>query len=339
MPSLKRPELTDGPKKELNNGLHDLHLRAGLPSVRELVERVGGGIVAGRSRIHDAFSSPRLPAWGLIQILVEALVKNVPGANLEQEELRFHQLWIAASGQNFQDSPEVRTPIPQQVLAPTRPPRRPAPPVLAMRVEWVAPALLDVDTRRNLRDIISRALDDIGWPIKGEHRRDGSAGSVIMIDPGHEHPSVTAATFLATLDDEQSRTRRMARSYTAALRFMALFNRNAQAPSEALDMLSDLWMSPHVENLWKLQKISGGWQPPAGTSEDERRRQQVRDDPARLVSAVLYGLPLLGYFVGEWAPASDYVPIAHTPLGLTNNLLGDASVRVSDTIDPWSHPF
>ncbi|MFE1923436.1 hypothetical protein ACFW91_12800 [Streptomyces asoensis] len=339
MPSFKRPELGDGPKKELNAALHDLHLRAGLPSVRELVERVGGGDVAGRSRVHDAFSSPRLPAWGLVQILAEALVSKIPGVDPKQEEMRLHRLWIAASGQSPQDSAELRTPIPQQVPAPVRPQRRPAQPILAMRVEWAAPTLLDVDTRRSLREFISRALDDIGWPIKGEHRRDGSAGSIIMIDPAHEHPSVTTATFLATLDDEQTRSKRQRRSYTAALRFMAVLNRNAQVPPEALDMLNDLWTSPHVEDLWKLRRNHGGWQPPADTREDQGNWQQGINESTNLVSAVLYGLPVLGYFVGDWAQVSDYLPSRYTSPELANNFLEDASVRVSNTIDPWDAPF
>ncbi len=97
MPRLKRPQLPAGSHRDLNDALHDLHLRAGLPSLRNLVDGVGDG-VAGKSRIHDAFSSGRLPAWGLLQLLVETMVKTAPGSDLGTEESRLYQLWLAASG-------------------------------------------------------------------------------------------------------------------------------------------------------------------------------------------------------------------------------------------------
>ncbi|QHC32764.1 hypothetical protein [Streptomyces sp. HF10] len=332
---MKRPELTDGPKKVLNAALHDLHGRAGLPSVRELVDRVGGEHVAGRSRIHDAFSSPRLPAWGLVQILVEALASKIPGADAKQEELRLHQLWLAASGQNPQESEWATSPVPKPAPAPMRPEKRPARQVLAMKVEWVAPALLDIDTRRTIRDFTSRALDDIGLPARGKHRKDGSAGSVIMMEPGFESPSMTAAMFLATLDDEQRRAKDRNRLYSAALRFMAFFDHGVHA-SETLELLNDLWSSPESEHLWNLQNSPGGWRPEG----DESLWQGATDHPLALVSAVLYGLPYRGDFAGEWDPASNYVPFAFVPPGLSDFVLADAWVRVSKPSDPWSHlPF
>ncbi|MEU6475305.1 hypothetical protein ABZ858_00165 [Streptomyces sp. NPDC047017] len=333
MASLKRPELTDGPKKELNAALHDLHLRAGLPSVRELVAWMGGGSVAGRSRVHDAFSSPRLPAWGLVQILTEALVSKIPGADAKQEELRFHQLWIAASGQRSQESARVRAPMSHQVPAHVKPQVLPTQSTLAMRVEWAAPAGLDIETRRSIREYVGRSLDDIGWPAKGEHRRDGSAGSVIVVNQGHEHPSLTAATFLATLDAAQDQARRFYGSHAAALRFMAYFNREAQSPHEAVDVLNDLWTSPDVNYLWNLQKFPGGWRP----ENDVNYPQEAADSRTELVSAVLCGLPIQGYFAGDWAPGSDYVPFSSVPPGTSDGRLAEASVRVSNTTDPWGH--
>ncbi|MGW6526689.1 hypothetical protein [Streptomyces venezuelae] len=74
-----------------------MHLRAGMPSLRDLADGIGHG-VAGKSRIHDAFSSDRLPAWGLLQLLVEAMVETIPGSDLRAEESQLHQLWVAASG-------------------------------------------------------------------------------------------------------------------------------------------------------------------------------------------------------------------------------------------------
>ncbi|MGW4881276.1 hypothetical protein ACWEPI_32515 [Streptomyces sp. NPDC004262] len=65
--------------------------------MRDLADAIGDG-VAGKSRIHDAFSRDRLPTWGLLQLLAEVMVKTIPGSNLEAEESRLYQLWLAASG-------------------------------------------------------------------------------------------------------------------------------------------------------------------------------------------------------------------------------------------------
>ncbi|MFE0511497.1 hypothetical protein [Streptomyces sp. NPDC058964] len=314
--------------------------------MRALVHRVDPK-VAGRSRVHDAFSSERVPTWGLVELLVEALAERTPGADQAREVQRMHQLWLAASGHTALEQPappmlpkgdEPPLPPPTPVPAGTRPLLPVAPwdprPILVMRVEWEAPARLDVDTRRNLRDVVSRALDDIGWPIKGEHRRDGSAGSVITLRPEHEHPSVTAATFLATLDDEQRRARRLKLSYAAVLRFMAYLDRGALVPTQAADILNRLWMQSEIEFLWRLQKAPGGWRPQG--DEGPWRRQET--DPRQLVAAVLFGLPAPGYFVGDWAAASDYAPIDYSPLDLSDSVQDDAWVRVSME-DPWDNPF
>ncbi|MEU3410510.1 hypothetical protein ABZ760_04430 [Streptomyces sp. NPDC006658] len=97
MPRLKKPPLPDGPHRDLNDALHSLHLRAGLPSLRDLADGIGDG-VAGKSRIHDAFASDRLPTWGLLQLLAEVMVKTIPGSHLEAEESLLYQLWLKASG-------------------------------------------------------------------------------------------------------------------------------------------------------------------------------------------------------------------------------------------------
>ncbi|MFJ4850907.1 hypothetical protein [Streptomyces sp. NPDC088733] len=262
MPRLKRPELPEGPKKELNDALHDLHFRSGLPSVRDLVAQVGGR-VAGKSRVHDAFSSGRVPAWGLVELLVEVLADTTPGADRAREVKRIHQLWLAASGRTAPERPEA--PMFPETKKPSAvpPPRRPAPepqpdaarrPVLAMRVEWVDPSYLEVDVRRRLRGLVDRALDDIGWPSNGKHRRNGSAGSTIVLDSLDENPSLTVGTFLSTLDKEveylREPTAYPSNFRTTELRFMALFD---PAATDAIDLLEELkviWSSADVGKIW-----------------------------------------------------------------------------------------
>ncbi|MFV5997626.1 hypothetical protein ACNPQM_35850, partial [Streptomyces sp. NPDC056231] len=118
MPKLTAPLLVSGSHKRLNDELHALHRRAGWPSVRELARAFGAG-VASSSRIHDAFTKPRLPGWGLLELLVSELASRVPGGvPAEQEVKRFHTLWDAAAAENFPDASaalENQKQIPDQI--------------------------------------------------------------------------------------------------------------------------------------------------------------------------------------------------------------------------------
>ncbi|RFC71088.1 tetratricopeptide repeat-containing protein [Streptomyces sp. AcE210] len=97
MPKLTAPFIEPGPHRRLNEELHALHRRAGWPPVRELARALGAG-VASSSRIHDAFAKPRLPGWGLLEVLVRELTSRVPGgAATEDEVKRFHELWDVAA--------------------------------------------------------------------------------------------------------------------------------------------------------------------------------------------------------------------------------------------------
>ncbi|WP_189949740.1 effector-associated domain EAD1-containing protein [Streptomyces alanosinicus] len=60
--------------------------------MRDLSRGLGVG-VASSSRIHDAFTKPRLPAWGLLQLLVVELAGRAPDIEPEDEMKRFHRLW------------------------------------------------------------------------------------------------------------------------------------------------------------------------------------------------------------------------------------------------------
>ncbi len=84
MSGLPRPDLPAGPHRELVDALHDLHHRAGWPSLRALAEAGG----CSHTTVSRAFSSARLPPWGLVEVLVEAMHGN-------PAELR--ELWLAAT--------------------------------------------------------------------------------------------------------------------------------------------------------------------------------------------------------------------------------------------------
>ncbi len=64
--------------------LHDLHHRAGWPSLRRLAEQTG----VSHTTVSKALSSPALPSWGTVELLVEAMGGDVPQAR---------ELWLAAS--------------------------------------------------------------------------------------------------------------------------------------------------------------------------------------------------------------------------------------------------
>jgi tetratricopeptide (TPR) repeat protein len=72
-----------GPRRDLVDALHTLHHRAGWPSLRVLASEAG----CSPTTVSAVFSSPRLPSWGLLELLVEAMDGDV-------EE--FRALWQAA---------------------------------------------------------------------------------------------------------------------------------------------------------------------------------------------------------------------------------------------------
>ena len=81
---LRRPEVPPGARRELVDALHDLHHRAGWPSLRTLAQHAG----CSPTTVATTFSSPRLPTWGLLELIVEAMDGDVAD---------FHRMWLAAS--------------------------------------------------------------------------------------------------------------------------------------------------------------------------------------------------------------------------------------------------
>lgn len=82
--ALPRPDLPGGPHDDFVEALHELHRQAGWPSLRRLGAEVG----CSHTTVSHAFSSPRLPAWGTVELLVEAMGGDVP---------TIRGLWVRAS--------------------------------------------------------------------------------------------------------------------------------------------------------------------------------------------------------------------------------------------------
>ena len=84
MGALPCPRLPPGPHRDLVETLHELHHRAGWPSLRTLAAQVG----CSHTTVATSLSSSRIPSWGILELLVEAL-----GGDVE----RARALWLAAT--------------------------------------------------------------------------------------------------------------------------------------------------------------------------------------------------------------------------------------------------
>jgi len=81
---LPQPTLPEGALADLFSALHELHHRTGRPSLRQMASEVG----CSHTTISAAFSEPRLPRWGLLELIVETL---------DGDPEQFRSLWLAAS--------------------------------------------------------------------------------------------------------------------------------------------------------------------------------------------------------------------------------------------------
>ncbi|WP_127480005.1 ATP-binding protein [Nocardioides pantholopis] len=84
MSALPRPDLPPGPHRDLTAALHELHHEAGWPSLRRLAADAG----CSHTTVSKTFSSPALPSWGTLELLVESM---------KGDASEFHDLWLAAS--------------------------------------------------------------------------------------------------------------------------------------------------------------------------------------------------------------------------------------------------
>ena len=83
MGALPKPDVAPGPRRDLSDALHELHHRAGWPSLRVLAREAG----CSHTTVSAVFSSPRLPSWGVLELLVEAM---------DGDPEEFRSQWLAA---------------------------------------------------------------------------------------------------------------------------------------------------------------------------------------------------------------------------------------------------
>jgi tetratricopeptide (TPR) repeat protein len=107
--ALPKPDIHNGQIQVLFDALHDLHHQAGWPSLREMAKEVG----CSHTTVSVAFSEPRVPRWGLLELIVETLGGDTA---------RFHGLWLAASAAT-QDQSAARPQPPDDTPASQPPPR------------------------------------------------------------------------------------------------------------------------------------------------------------------------------------------------------------------------
>jgi hypothetical protein len=106
MPSFKRPDLPPGALKELIDALHALHLEAGHPSARTLEEDLETAAVS-HTTIHKVFTTGRLPRWGVVDVLAEALAKRA-GRDKSVEVERIRGLWTRAAEEKVNPNPSLK---------------------------------------------------------------------------------------------------------------------------------------------------------------------------------------------------------------------------------------
>ncbi|WP_439658620.1 WD40 repeat domain-containing protein [Lentzea sp. HUAS TT2] len=83
---LRRAATPPGPISDLFDRLHELHLRAGEPGLRQIAADLGIGVVS-HATVHNVFRGPRVPKWGYLDLIVEVL---------GGDSAEFHALWLAA---------------------------------------------------------------------------------------------------------------------------------------------------------------------------------------------------------------------------------------------------
>ncbi|ADP82640.1 ATP-binding protein [Pseudofrankia inefficax] len=159
MSPLPQPPLPPGPVADLFGALHELHHRAGWPSLRRIAAEVG----CSHTTVSVAFSEPRLPRWGLLELIVEALDGDVEG---------FRELWLAASAADTDLGPTTSVPAPAASTA-----SGPAPAEPDQRERFAAPRELPAP----IVPVVGRAADLARLDDAFEAAQAGTGPGVVLI--------------------------------------------------------------------------------------------------------------------------------------------------------------
>jgi hypothetical protein len=101
--AINRNATPPGPITELYERLDELHLKAGMPSMREIATRAGRGRISS-STVHNVFTfrNSRVPRWPFLEDIVKALTGDT---------VVFLALWQAAwQAENNITAPRVSVP-------------------------------------------------------------------------------------------------------------------------------------------------------------------------------------------------------------------------------------
>lgn len=180
---LKRPALADGPLKVLNDALHELHLKAGWPSLTEMLRANPGG--PSRSSLHGAFTGPVLPRRDTVDALVGLLAGRARGVDTEGEFDRFDALWQAAA------LVEAVSVAPEDAKAEAGPDQNrgfvPRLPQVVAAVDLVRfsalPNSVQLAAHANLLSVASAALAQCGIDRSSAVVEDRGDGCLIIFDP------------------------------------------------------------------------------------------------------------------------------------------------------------
>lgn len=110
MPGFKRAPLPPGPLSDLMHALHQLHLHAGQPSLRDLQRDIGGRGATSHAAIHKVFTGSSLPTWERLERLVEVMARRARRDETAEVE-RFRTLWAQAAGSGSAPT-EIRSAVP-----------------------------------------------------------------------------------------------------------------------------------------------------------------------------------------------------------------------------------
>lgn len=109
---LKREPTPAGSITDLFDRLHELHLDAGEPGVRQIATGIGRGVLS-YTTVHNVFRGPRVPKWGHLELIVDQLSGDV-------EE--FRTLWRTARLAELSAAPRAQpVPVATALTTPAEP--------------------------------------------------------------------------------------------------------------------------------------------------------------------------------------------------------------------------
>lgn len=163
----RSPDLSEGPLRDLNDALHELHARSGHRSSRQIAgwikQEKGSGAVS-HTTIHQMLTTPQLPPPELMLWFVEALVAHSLVRDPEATYDRFDALWNAAYEHQRQQQRRKRAPARRRIT------------VLGPLRAWSGEQELDLGPARMQAVLAALILRPAGAPVGQQEILDGVWG-------------------------------------------------------------------------------------------------------------------------------------------------------------------